>query len=144
MDPRWGRVIHQTLPSLSPLSPRPYRKGLGTKLGRGSSAISEILSRTHKLHMHDVSDRILFEPNWRLKTLTSQLCPQLFQETSRPYQAFVHHTVRQSKSSENSSPGCKMSILYPVGPAPCDKKEHQTRLWTGLNKSSRRLVCREM
>ena len=30
VDPCWGRVIYQTLPS--PLSPRPYRKGLGTKL----------------------------------------------------------------------------------------------------------------
>ena len=28
--------------------------------------------------------------------------------TSRPYQAFVKHTVQQSKSSENASPGCKM------------------------------------
>ena len=32
VDPHWGRVIHQTLPS--PLSPHPYRKGLGTKLIR--------------------------------------------------------------------------------------------------------------
>ena len=32
MDPRRGRVIHQTLPSL--FSSCPYRKGWGTKLGK--------------------------------------------------------------------------------------------------------------
>ena len=33
---------------------------------------------------------------------------QLSQETLQPYQVFVNHTMQQSKSSENLSPGCKM------------------------------------
>ena len=36
MDPRWSRVIYQTLPSF--FSPLPYSKGLGTKLGRDCNA----------------------------------------------------------------------------------------------------------
>ena len=54
-------------------------------------------------------------------------CSQLSQETLRPYQAFVSHTVQQKTRVPDVK--CNYDILYAVGPAPCDKNcrsEHKT------------------
>ena len=68
VDPRWGRVIHQTLPL--PFSPRPYRKGLGTKLtpnmvmasielkGIPQARLPPILGSSIVLHSWEVSHLI--------------------------------------------------------------------------------------
>ena len=72
--------------------------------------------------MHDVGDYILNQMGGRKNNLTP--CSQLSQETLWPYQAFVNHIMQKSKSSENSSPGCKMSLWHLLHrrPHPCDKK----------------------
>ena len=73
--------------------------------------------------MHDVSDRILKRIEGR-KKLTSQLFLSFPKKISQPYQAFVNHTVQQSKakSSENSRTKCNYDIPYAVGPAPLTLK----------------------
>ena len=59
MDPRWGRVIHQTLPSLSPLSPRPYRKGLGTKLVLWTVEFWKLLNQNLTIQVTEDDERYL-------------------------------------------------------------------------------------
>ena len=67
--------------------------------------------------MHDVGDYILNRMGGRKNYLTP--CSQLSQETLWPYQAFVNHIMQKSKSSENSSPRCKMSFWHSLRCRPC-------------------------
>ena len=60
--------------------------------------------------MHDVSDYIFNRIGGRKTYLTPR--SQLSQETLQLYQAFVNHIMQKSKSSENSSPRCKMSFWH--------------------------------
>ena len=73
-----------------------------------SESLNQILERIIICAWHKWS---YFEPNRRWNKTNLTVCSELSQETLRPYQVFVNHTMLQSKSSENLSPGCLNVIM---------------------------------
>ena len=79
--------------------------------------------------------RLYFEPNKNLSC--AQLILSFLKRLLRPYPAFV--TVQHSKSSENSSPGCKMQLGHYLCCSPTlydNKCRSEHRVWNRNCKPS--------
>ena len=91
--------------------------------------------------IRDISNHSLSQIGYRKKKNTClAACSQLPLETSQPSQAFVTHTLQQSKLSEYSSPRCRMQLqdsFYSSSPMQreCHSEHHADPLstfWDGL------------
>ena len=72
--------------------------------GQGHSSLCRVCNYT----IHDISNHSLSQIGYRKKHLPHSLSL----ETSQPSQAFVTHTLQQSKLSEYSSPRCRMQLQH--------------------------------
>ena len=111
-------LVKVSRPSLVPRPSHTRERGSGVlsdffcHMRRVSSPIWELESDSR---MHNYMCMTLVIVFWtKLEVEKTHLAAhsQLSQETLWPYQAFVNHTVQQSKSSQNSSPGCKMQLWH--------------------------------